>query len=132
MSVWPDLSSPSPSLHGTEGELVSVRISIPPRLLEQLLDVLARLEFPINPQIYHNAVAADVYPDGSEAACPATVVEFPAWAGRLGQVREALRTNGLDAAVSVRDMLAEIHSNHGREEDAPHRTLIRCQQAARA
>ena len=96
MSVRPGSGPASPCLSGTEGELVSVRISIEPRLLEQLLDVLARLEFPINPQLYHNST---------------TVVEFPAWAGRLGEVRDALRRQGFDpAALSVRNMLEHIHS----------------------
>lgn len=97
MSVWPDSDVRSPALRGTEGELVSVRISIEPRLLEQLLEVLARLEFPINPQIYHDAAA--------------TVVEFPAWGGRLGEVRETLRRNGFAAAaVSLRNMLEDIRA----------------------
>lgn len=97
MSVRPDRDTPSPALRGTEGELVSVRISIEPRLLERLLEVLARLEFPINPQIYHDAAA--------------TVIEFPAWAGRLGEVREALRRSGLaTAAVSLRNMLEDIRA----------------------
>jgi hypothetical protein len=96
MSVWPE-GAPSPALRGTEGELVSVRIAIEPRLLEQALEALARLEFPINPQIYHHAVT--------------TVVEFPAWAGRLGEVREALRRNGFDPrTLTVRGMLDDIRA----------------------
>jgi hypothetical protein len=97
MSVRPDRGTPSPALRGIEGELVSVRISIEPRLLEQTLETLARLAFPINPQIYHHA--------------DRTVVEFPAWAGRLAEVREALRWNGFDpAALSVRGMLDDIRT----------------------
>jgi hypothetical protein len=97
MSVWPECGTPSPALRGTEGELVSLRISVEPRLLEQALEVLARLGFPINPQIYHDAVT--------------TVVEFPAWAGRLSEVREALRRNGFDpGALTVRGMLEDIRA----------------------
>jgi hypothetical protein len=97
MSVWPEGVTPSPALRGTEGELVSVRIAIEPRLLEQALEALARLEFPINPQIYHDALT--------------TVVEFPAWAGRLGEVREALRRNGFDpGTLTVRGMLEDIRA----------------------
>jgi hypothetical protein len=97
MSVWPNCGSPAVSLIGTEGELVSVKISVEPRLLERLLEALAGLEFPINPQIYHHG------------ASPA-IVEFPAWAARLEEVRESLRRRGLEAAaVSVRNMLEDLH-----------------------
>jgi hypothetical protein len=97
MSVWPECGTPSPALRGIEGELVSVRITIEPRLLEQALEALAGLEFPINPQIYHDPAS--------------TAVEFPAWAGRLNEVREALRRSGFDPAVlSVRNMLEDIRA----------------------
>ena len=45
----------SASLATTEGALVSVSIHIDPRYLEVLLEALARIDFPINPQIYHDA-----------------------------------------------------------------------------
>ncbi len=93
MSAWPD--NQHPSLCGTEGELVSVRITVEPRLLERLLDVLAELSFPINPQLYHGT--------------PATVIEFPAWAGRVPEIEGALARSGFDSGcLSVRDMLADI------------------------
>jgi hypothetical protein len=97
MSVWPECGAPSPALRGIEGELVSVRITIEPRMLEAALEALAGLLFPINPQIYHDPVA--------------TAVEFPAWAGRLNEVREALRQRGFDPAVlTVRNMLEDIQA----------------------
>jgi hypothetical protein len=113
MSVWSDSAPASPSLGGVEGELVSVSISIEPRLLEELLDVLASLAFPINPQIYHNAGAAWQNAGGlaysDSAADAAAVVEFPAWAGRLGEVQEALARAGFPpAALTVRSMLETI------------------------
>jgi hypothetical protein len=93
MSAWP--VNQNPSLRGTEGELVSVRIAVEPRLLERLLDVLAELGFPINPQLNHGA--------------PATLVEFPAWAGRVREIERALTRAGFDGAcLSVKDMLADI------------------------
>lgn len=96
MSVWSDPVPPAAGLCGAEGELISVRISVEPRLLERLLDVLAGLDFPINPHIHHCAGA------------PA-VVEFPAWAERLDRVREALRRAGLDSArLNAHSMLDEI------------------------
>ena len=109
MSVRPECGAAGPALCGSEGELVSVRISVEPRLLERLLDILARLDFPINPQIYHEAVRVLTGPDGAEQAAPVAVVEFPAWAGRMEAVREALKRNALDGAdVTVRSMLDEI------------------------
>ena len=93
MSAWP--VNQHPSLCGTEGELVSVRITVEPRLLERLLDVLAELSFPINPQLYHGA--------------PATIIEFPAWAGRVPEIEGALARSGFDGGcLGVRDMLADI------------------------
>ncbi len=121
MSVWPHSGSPGPSLGGTEGELVSIRISIEPRLLEALLEVVARFEFPVNPEICHHAGGASHSPDAawaySDAARePATIIEFPAWAGRLDEVREALARHGFHpSALTVRTMLEAIgHTQRGR------------------
>ena len=100
MSVWQ--CAPSASvLCGSEGELVSVSISVDPRHLEALLEALARVDFPINPQIYH-----------SEPHAPAgrSVVEFPAYANRLPQVQAAVEVVS-GASVSVKGMLEEIHSH---------------------
>jgi hypothetical protein len=63
-------------LVGIEGELVSLSIATEPKHLEELLDALAGLDFPVNPQLYH---------------CPAEViVEFPAYSGQVERVRDAL------------------------------------------
>ena len=89
MSVWPAFSSSPvsvPSLSSAQGDLVSVSIPVEPRRLEALLESLAETSFPINPQIYHEAV---------------TLVEFPAYEGQLDQVRATLSAHGFDA-VSVR------------------------------
>lgn len=68
---------------GIEDKLVSLRVSVEPRLLEDLLEVLARLDFPVNPQLYHR---------------PAQVtVEFPVSSTRVDDVREALSNHGLSA-----------------------------------
>ena len=97
MSSWSNCSSGGLSLCGTEGELVSVRVSVTPRLLEELLEALAEISFPINPQVRHNG------------ASQATLVEFPAYAGRLQEVKDVLRRAGFDArAVEVTSMLEEI------------------------
>jgi len=75
MSVWQCTPSPAP-LGGSEGDLVAVSISVSPRDLEALLECLAGVAFPINPQIFQSEARA--------------VVEFPAYSGGLTQVRAAL------------------------------------------
>jgi hypothetical protein len=105
MSVWQCTSSATP-LCGSEGELVAVSISVSPRDLEALLEGLACVDFPINPQIYHS---------GGDASGVGTIVEFPAYAGGLAQVRDALAGAGFDPdAIRVRGMLDQIQSllNH--------------------
>jgi len=105
MSVWQCTPSATP-LGGREGELVAVSISVSPRDLEALLEGLARVDFPINPQIYHS---------GAEASGPQTIVEFPAYSGGLAQVRAALAAAGFDPeALCVTSMLDQIQSllNH--------------------
>ncbi len=132
MSVRRECGAAGSALCGSEGELVAVRISVEPRLLEQLLDILARLDFPINPQIYHHAVRVFTGPDGAEQAAPVAVVEFPAWAGRMETVRDALRRNALDGAdVTVRGMLDDIHSDSGELPTARNGTVVRYRHAAR-
>ena len=107
MSVWQCTATASP-LSGSEGELVSVSISVDPRDLEGLLEALAHTDFPINPQIYHA--------DG-HAAQARTIVEFPAYAGGLPQVRNALASSSFEAAIRVRGMLEELHALLGQEPD---------------
>ena len=114
MSVWSDVTATHfPALHGSEGELVSISVTVEPRDLEDLLEALATLDFPINPLIYHGAAVVYVGRDGAERVEPSTMVEFPAYAGWLPKIRAALATYGFsDAAISVSSMLDEIH---GRE-----------------
>ncbi|MGA2879484.1 MAG: hypothetical protein ABSG13_11075 [Bryobacteraceae bacterium] len=73
---------PESALFGREGELISLAIATEPKLLENLLEALASLDFPVNPQLYHR---------------PAEVlVEFPAYSSQLPQVRDALLRQGFD------------------------------------
>ncbi len=110
MSVRPEAVSSAPTLIGAEGELVSVRVCIEARLLEKLLDALATLSFPVNPQIYHQAAVGYVRADGSEEIVPTTLVEFPAFSGRVAEVRRLLAAHGLaPELVRVRSMLEELH-----------------------
>ena len=98
MSVWPKPAPTSLSLPDGEGSLVSVRIQVAPRHLESLLEALARIDFPINPQIYHDAA-------------PGTIVEFPAYDNHLDEVYKALQAYGFEAdCVRVTPMLEAIQS----------------------
>ena len=74
---------PETALFGREGELISLCIATEPKLLEELLEALAALDFPVNPQLYHR---------------PAQVlVEFPAYSSQVEKVRDALLRQGFDA-----------------------------------
>lgn len=98
MSVWATAVSPDFPLSGAEGALVSVSVSVDAPRLEALLDTLARLEFPINPEIHHEAR-------------PATLVEFPAYQNWLPQIRDLLETCGFPAnSVTATPMLDSIRA----------------------
>jgi hypothetical protein len=100
MSVWQTIPASNPSLRGADGELISISIPVEPSGLEDLLETLAGLSFPVNPEIDH-------------AAAPGTLVEFPAYVGDLDEVIRTLRKAGFDTAhVKVRDMLEEIHARY--------------------
>ena len=72
----------APVLFGVEGELVLVRVSVDPRHLEELLEALAGLEFPVNPELMHRVCAV--------------TVEFPAYATHVNEVKTALEVYGFD------------------------------------
>ena len=84
MSIWPASQGTTPALFGAEGELVLLQISVEPRLLEELLEVLARLEFPVNPDLFHQPNSVSV--------------EFPAYSSRVEEVRKLLTGYGFDAS----------------------------------
>jgi hypothetical protein len=121
MSVWPRTSAATTSLSGRElsgralsgreGDLISVSINVHPRYLESLLETLAQVSFPVNPQIYHDAAIVYLYPDGREETEATTLVEFPAYGSQLEEVRAALQSHGFDlASLEVTSMLEEIQS----------------------
>ena len=96
MSVWHDTISHPVSLAGTDGDLVSVSLAVDPRTLESLLECLASVPFPINPEIFHGLP---------------TRVEFPAWASHLNQLRRALQSWGFDPSIlTTRNMLEALAS----------------------
>jgi hypothetical protein len=98
-------------LSSTEGALVSVSIRVEPRDLEDLLEALARVEFPINPLIYHEAEIVLLDSEGLEHPELTTLVEFPAYLGRLEGVYVALESEGFARdSVLVTSMLDELRS----------------------
>ena len=104
MSVWSTAVSSQFPLAGAEGALVSVSITVEPPRLESLLDALAHLDFPINPQIYH---------DAGTTAHPAALVAFPAYEERLKEIRSILDIYGFAAdSVTVAGMLDSIRCGH--------------------
>jgi hypothetical protein len=111
MSVWPKTTA-GPLLSGSKGALVSVSINVDPRHLESLLEALAQVSFPINPQIYHDALMVYRYADEREEPEATTLVEFPAYAGQIGEAQDALEAYGFDSAtMQVTTMMDEIHSS---------------------
>jgi len=94
MSARPILRQ-EPALSTPEGELVFLRISVEPKSLEELLEALAALSFPVNPQLYHRPARV--------------VVEFPAYSERLEEVRKTLAHQGLDEqALEIIGVLGQL------------------------
>jgi hypothetical protein len=99
MSACPDTTPPP--LASPEGELKSVRIVVDARTLEDLLEALSELSFPINPQIFHQSPAP--------SSRPTTTVEFPAYESRVGDVRRALSRSGFpESALTVIGVMEEL------------------------
>jgi hypothetical protein len=72
------------TVRGPEGDLVLVRITADAKHLEEVLEAIAELPFPINPEINHTVGGAR-----------RPVVEFPAYSQRVSEVRDLLRDRGL-------------------------------------
>ena len=120
MRVWQKATPANPALSGSEGTLVSVSISVDPRHLESLLESLAQINFPINPQIYHDAAVVYVFADHHQETEVVTLVEFLAYLGQLQDVRCALRAFGFDPAnLQITGMLDDIHAEHSTAPAPP-------------
>jgi len=137
MSVWPECSSAGvPALTGAQGDLVLVSIAVKARRLEALLETLADLPFPVNPEIYHDAAVVCVYQDGRREAEPVVLVDFPAYAVDVGTVKRALSARGFpDDAVWARNLLEGILSEEESRpapEGAAYTTVIRQRHMATA
>ena len=82
--------------------------------LEALLDALAQLDYPINPQIYHQGMAVYRHRNGHEDCEPVTIVDFPAYATWFADVRRVLSLYDFDpGCVHVSAMLDELHGEQG-------------------
>ena len=136
MSVWAKTLPAGLSLEGSRGALVSVSIPVEPRRLESLLEALANVNFPINPQIYHDASLVYRFADGHEEQEATTLVDFPAYEANLPEVRATLDAYGFDSALlQVTTMLEEIHAEPHPEpapNGAPYVTRHRVKHRAAA
>ena len=136
MSVWPKTLPVTPSLSTAEGALVSVSIHAEPHCLESLLEALAQVSFPINPQIYHDAALVYHYADGREQTVPITLVEFPAYENRLDEVSRAVQAYGFPPdCIHTVGMLDDIQSDQQKEpapEGAPYVSRYRLKRRAAA
>ena len=120
MSVWPKTLPLVPSLSTAEGALVSVSIHVEPHCLESLLEALALVSFPINPQIYHDAALVYRFADGRQETESVTMVEFPAYEARLAEVRHSVQAYGFEPdCIHVVGMWEEIQSDLLQEEAGP-------------
>jgi hypothetical protein len=88
----------TPLLKSAEaGELLSVRIRITPRLLEELLEALAAAPFPINPELEHGR--------GGEP----TEVQFPLYEHQVDELRDVLAASGFSGShLEVKSMTDEL------------------------
>jgi hypothetical protein len=136
MSVWPKTLPATPSLSTAEGALVSVSLHAEPHCLESLLEALAQVSFPINPQIYHDAALVYRYTDGREQTVPITLVEFPAYDNHLLEVRRAVEAYGFPSdCIHTVAMLDDIQSDLQKEpapEGAPYVSRYRLKRRAAA
>ena len=102
MSVWPIPNEP-PILHGVEGDLLSVRVTVEACWLEELLEALAHAPFPINPEIRHHA---ELCRDGRSV--PAVHVEFPVWRQRIPEIRRMLDESRFQPILEITNMLEVV------------------------
>lgn len=77
-----------------EGELLLVRLRVESKQLEEVLEALAGLPFPVNPELCHVGLLS--------------MVEFPAFEGRLAAVNDVLAP--FDLTAETRSMFDAIRA----------------------
>ena len=92
------------------GELLAAEIRISPRLLEDLLEVLASAPFPINPELEH--ASATLHAATLHAATPnaaTSKIHFPLYDSQLNTLRDILVSSGFAASLlEVHSMAAQV------------------------
>ena len=82
------------------GELLAAEIRISPRLLEDLLEVLASAPFPINPELEHAAATPNA---------ATSKIHFPLYDSQLNTLRDILVSSGFAASLlEVHSMAAQV------------------------
>lgn len=82
------------------GELLAAEIRISPRLLEDLLEVLASAPFPINPELEHASATLNA---------ATSKIHFPLYDSQLNTLRDILVSSGFAASLlEVHSMAAEV------------------------
>lgn len=103
MNVHPTCSGnyfeDSVPLASAQGELLSISIEADPRNLEDLLDRLGQSQYPIDPQIYH-----DAHIEGRTV----TLVEFPAYPAWVDEIQRLVNNREL---VTIRKCMTHAGSN---------------------
>ena len=97
------------------GELLAAEIRISPRLLEDLLEVLASAPFPINPELEHASAtlhSATLHSATLHAATPnaaTSKIHFPLYDSQLNTLRDILVSSGFAASLlEVHSMAAQV------------------------
>ena len=92
------------------GELLAAEIRISPRLLEDLLEVLASAPFPINPELEHaSATLHAVTLNAATLNAATSKIHFPLYDSQLNTLRDILVSSGFAASLlEVHSMAAEV------------------------
>ena len=125
MRAWPSPISVNPLVSGRDGELVQVRIATAPRLLEELLECLAVLSFPINPQIYHGVVRSVASQTGRDVARNARLFAAVSQAmddSLIGVFDAKYHYNFWRPATAIRN--GDIDGNDATQRDASWSPLV--------
>lgn len=92
------------------GELLAAEIRISPRLLEDLLEVLASAPFPINPELEHaSATLHAVTLNAATLNAATSKIHFPLYDSQLNTLRDILVSSGFAASLlEVHSMAAQV------------------------